>query len=138
VAWDGQQILTILITEPYQNITTFINHAAVTCCSIKVTACDAHISMRRFYNCVRAELSRPGAVKLSTIHPRHSSTASPLAINTLLNADGPSLENTRQSVQGFVRSVRKQKNVAFAAVSDGSTLEALQVVLTPSQAQEYV
>jgi asparaginyl-tRNA synthetase len=37
-----------------------------------------------------------------------------------------------------VRSVRKQKNIAFAAVGDGSSLESVQVVLTPQQAQGWV
>lgn len=41
-------------------------------------------------------------------------------------------------VNGFVRSVRKQKRVAFAALSDGTTLEPLQIVLTPEQAEGYV
>lgn len=38
-------------------------------------------------------------------------------------------------VNGFVRSVRKQKNVAFAVIGDGSTLDPLQVVLSPEQAE---
>ena len=33
---------------------------------------------------------------------------------------------------------RRHEYLARAAVSDGSSLEALQVVLTPQQAQEYV
>ncbi len=41
------------------------------------------------------------------------------------------------SVKGWVRSVRKQKRVAFAAVSDGSTLESLQAVLRPDDAVGY-
>ena len=42
------------------------------------------------------------------------------------------------SVNGWVRSVRKQKRIAFAAVSDGSTAESLQAVLKPEDATEYV
>lgn len=38
-------------------------------------------------------------------------------------------------INGFVRTVRKQKRVAFAAVGDGSSLESLQVVLNPEQAE---
>ena len=41
-------------------------------------------------------------------------------------------------VNGFVRTVRKQKRVAFAAVGDGSSLESLQVVLNPEQAEGSV
>lgn len=40
-------------------------------------------------------------------------------------------------VHGFVQSIRKQKKVAFAALSDGSSIEPLQVVLTPDQAEGY-
>ena len=38
------------------------------------------------------------------------------------------------SVTGWVKSVRKQKRVAFAAVSDGSTIDSLQAVLKPEDA----
>ena len=37
---------------------------------------------------------------------------------------------------GLVRSIRKQKKVAFANVSDGSTLDGFQAVLTPDQAKD--
>jgi len=36
-----------------------------------------------------------------------------------------------------VRSVRKQKRVAFAAIGDGSTTGSLQAVLKPEQAIGY-
>ncbi|KAK8243757.1 mitochondrial carrier domain-containing protein [Phyllosticta capitalensis] len=38
------------------------------------------------------------------------------------------------SVNGWVRSVRKQKRIAFAAVGDGSSLAPLQVVMSPELA----
>ena len=41
-------------------------------------------------------------------------------------------------VEGWVRSIRRQKNVAFAAISDGSTVDSLQAVLKPEDAAEYV
>jgi hypothetical protein len=41
------------------------------------------------------------------------------------------------AVKGFVRSVRKQKNIAFLAIGDGSTFQPLQAVLSPEQAQGY-
>lgn len=37
-------------------------------------------------------------------------------------------------VNGWVRSLRKQKRVAFAAVGDGSTVDSLQAVLRPEDA----
>ena len=42
------------------------------------------------------------------------------------------------SVTGWIRSVRKQKRVAFAAVGDGSTVDVLQAVIKPEDAAEYV
>lgn len=54
-------------------------------------------------------------------------------------ADGPcSLEDKEIKVNGFIRSVRKQKRFAFAEISDGSTVEPLQAILKPAQAAEYV
>jgi asparaginyl-tRNA synthetase len=41
-------------------------------------------------------------------------------------------------VNGFIRSVRKQKRFAFAEISDGSTVEPMQAILKPAQAAEYV
>jgi len=38
------------------------------------------------------------------------------------------------AVDGWVRSVRKQKRIAFAALGDGSTVESLQAVLGPDDA----
>ncbi|KAF1984501.1 asparaginyl-tRNA synthetase [Aulographum hederae CBS 113979] len=39
------------------------------------------------------------------------------------------------SVNGFIRSVRKQKKHAFASIGDGSTLSPLQALLSPEQAE---
>ncbi|KAF2814879.1 asparaginyl-tRNA synthetase [Mytilinidion resinicola] len=39
------------------------------------------------------------------------------------------------TVNGFIRTVRKQKRVAFAAIGDGSSLQSLQAVLSPAQAE---
>ena len=53
--------------------------------------------------------------------------------------DAPASSSSRDgavTLNGFVRTVRKQKRVAFAAISDGSSLEAVQAVLTPEQAKE--
>lgn len=41
------------------------------------------------------------------------------------------------TVHGFVRSVRRQKRIAFAAIGDGSTLRSLQIVLDPITADKY-
>ncbi|PGH12378.1 asparagine-tRNA ligase [Helicocarpus griseus UAMH5409] len=47
-----------------------------------------------------------------------------------------SFDNRSIRVQGFIRSVRKQKRFAFAEISDGSTIKSLQAILTPDQAAE--
>lgn len=53
--------------------------------------------------------------------------------------DGTSSYEDRQvTLQGFIRSVRKQKRYAFAEISDGSTVRPLQAILNPSQASECV
>ena len=42
-------------------------------------------------------------------------------------------------VDGLIRSVRKQKKIAFARLNDGSTLEPIQAVFPdPALAKEYV
>ncbi|CZR57876.1 related to asparaginyl-tRNA synthetase (mitochondrial) [Phialocephala subalpina] len=38
-------------------------------------------------------------------------------------------------VTGFIRSIRNQKQRSFASIGDGSSLEPLQALLTPAQAQ---
>ena len=40
-------------------------------------------------------------------------------------------------VNGFVRSIRNQKQRSFASIGDGSSLEPLQAILNPQQAQRY-
>ena len=37
-------------------------------------------------------------------------------------------------LQGLIRNVRKQKKVAFAEISDGSTIRPVQTILTPEHA----
>jgi asparaginyl-tRNA synthetase len=44
---------------------------------------------------------------------------------------------TAVTVSGFVKSVRKQKRVAFAAVSDGTSADVLQAVFQPELAKAY-
>ncbi|KAI5204119.1 asparaginyl-tRNA synthetase [Aureobasidium subglaciale] len=65
-----------------------------------------------------------------------STVRKPANIASLLKT---SAENTEESspeveVNGYVRTIRKQKRIAFAAVGDGSSLQPVQAVLTPDQA----
>ena len=48
-------------------------------------------------------------------------------LSQLTEADGV-------DVYGWVRSLRRQKKVAFVAIGDGSTLESVQAVLKPEDA----
>jgi asparaginyl-tRNA synthetase len=61
--------------------------------------------------------------------------ASIAALLSSVSSDASEPRNV--TVNGFVRSVRKQKRVAFAALGDGTSIEPLQVVLTPEQAERY-
>ncbi|KAJ5341258.1 Nucleic acid-binding OB-fold [Penicillium brevicompactum] len=45
-------------------------------------------------------------------------------------------EDQEVKVNGFIRSVRKQKRFAFAEISDGSTVEPMQAILKPDQAAD--
>ncbi|KAF2278373.1 asparaginyl-tRNA synthetase [Westerdykella ornata] len=67
---------------------------------------------------------------------RWSSTFTPRSISALLShtAQQSSPASETVTLHGFVRSVRKQKRVAFAAVGDGSSSQTVQVVLAPQQA----
>ncbi|KAL2839060.1 hypothetical protein BJY01DRAFT_219471 [Aspergillus pseudoustus] len=47
-----------------------------------------------------------------------------------------SFEDQNVTIQGLVRSVRKQKTVAFAAINDGSFTTNVQAVLSPEQASD--
>lgn len=61
-----------------------------------------------------------------------------MRIASLLHGSGrpESAEPTEIYVPGFIQSLRRQKKVVFAAIRDGSSLQTLQAVLTPTQAEE--
>lgn len=42
------------------------------------------------------------------------------------------------NVSGWIKSIRQQKRVAFAELTDGSTSDSLQVVLDPQDAASFV
>lgn len=47
-------------------------------------------------------------------------------------------DNETLTLHGYIRSVRKQKRIAFAAIGDGSTLQTVQAVLAPHLAEGSV
>lgn len=49
--------------------------------------------------------------------------------------DLQSEENNEVTINGFIHSVRNQKNRSFAAIGDGSCIQTLQALLTPAQAK---
>ncbi len=65
----------------------------------------------------------------------HSSGSSCLTVAKLL--DSPASEEN-VTVNGFIRSIRNQKARSFVVIGDGTSLEPLQALLTPAQAQRYV
>jgi asparaginyl-tRNA synthetase len=88
---------------------------------------------------VKPCLSR--AVKLVIRHSRgfHSQPwlgpQGPIPVARLLEA--PPRDPDHVIVNGFIRSIRNQKHRSFASIGDGSSLEPLQALLTPQQAQRY-
>lgn len=69
---------------------------------------------------------------------RTSSTLRRTTVADVLEAKPREHDQDLISVDGFVRSVRRQKNIAFAAVGDGSSYGSLQAVLDPQQADACV
>jgi asparaginyl-tRNA synthetase len=79
---------------------------------------------------------------------RYSSTFCPTNLAELLSPasppssssgprQGPS-DNETLTINGYIRTVRKQKRIAFAAIGDGSTLQTVQAVLAPQLAEGSV
>lgn len=58
----------------------------------------------------------------------------PASVAALLGAEAQSDDVI---VEGYVRSIRNQKTRSFAAIGDGSTVDSLQALLSPEQAQGY-
>lgn len=80
-----------------------------------------------------------------TCRPRCTSTFRPNTIAELLRpsahsppARQPPPDGATLAVNGYVRTVRKQKRIAFAAIGDGSTLRTVQAVLPPQLAEGSV
>jgi asparaginyl-tRNA synthetase len=65
-----------------------------------------------------------------------STTQKPANIASLLKSSANNTEESTPEIEvnGYVRTIRKQKRIAFAAIADGSSLQPVQAVLTPDQA----
>lgn len=79
-----------------------------------------------------------GRLTNSPVNPRPSVLRCAQILQASKNGGVCSFEDQEVKVNGFIRSVRKQKRFAFAEISDGSTVEPLQAILKPAQAAEYV
>jgi hypothetical protein len=90
---------------------------------IVATELEAHLHRRSVLSMIGLRAGR-----------RCLSTATPRTVKSLLFPASPLDEGHVCSVNGWVRSVRTQKHVAFVALGDGTTLKPLQVVLQPAQA----
>lgn len=77
------------------------------------------------WNAIRHEAATTRGFSTSPFRTRHQNIA-----DLLQNGS----EGEAVSVQGWVRSLRKQKKVAFVAVGDGSTTTNLQATMPPDQA----
>ena len=76
---------------------------------------------------------KAAGTKTAVPHVRHDRLLAGPSKGDSLHLDQPI------KVTGLVRSIRKQKNVAFARIGDGSTLANIQAVFPdPSLAKEYV
>ncbi|KAI7853107.1 asparaginyl-tRNA synthetase [Circinella umbellata] len=77
----------------------------------------------------------------TNINRRFYTTESPFSsptIRSLLLANNKHNNETDESVtvHGWVRSVRKQKQISFANINDGSCVKGLQAILNPEQAEK--
>jgi hypothetical protein len=70
-----------------------------------------------------------------TAQIRHNTSSTAPAAQVAAKLLASPADEQEKELFGFVRSIRKQKQNAFAAIGDGSSLEPVQAVLTPDQAQ---
>jgi hypothetical protein len=73
------------------------------------------------------------AVQVSSMLLRRcaSTTKLPLTIRQLLSSPQVTSQEIKVQVNGWIKSVRRQKNVTFAVINDGSCASGLQAVLKP-------
>lgn len=95
-------------------------------------------------NCFVRSRSILSSCRVRPLHNNPSSTtATSPAVAPVryarLQDDPGQYEGHQIKITGLIRSVRKQKKVAFARVADGSTLAGVQAVFpNPALAKEYV
>jgi asparaginyl-tRNA synthetase len=86
---------------------------------------------------------QPRLGRCSVLAPVHSTHAR--SVRCFANAasvadllDHPERAPNKLTVNGYIRTIRNQKTRSFASIGDGSSIEPLQALLTPQQAQRQV
>ncbi|TGO08853.1 hypothetical protein BTUL_0188g00010 [Botrytis tulipae] len=70
--------------------------------------------------------------RFSISYPTRSSQ---LSVAKLLGTAPENVDEVKVNVNGFIRSIRNQKKISFASIGDGSSVQPLQALLTPQQAE---
>lgn len=87
----------------------------------------------------RAQAYNHNKCQLVVIRHQYSNASdAPGSIRDLLRCSVEKQNPPSVAVNGFVKSMRRQKRLAFAEIADGSCLEPLQAVLSPEQANAYI
>lgn len=90
----------------------------------------------------RALSSKSKFVAQSLIQSRSFSVSYPirssqLSVAKLLGTSPEYIDEVKVNVNGFIRSIRNQKKISFASIGDGSSVQPLQALLTPQQAERF-
>lgn len=74
-------------------------------------------------------------VQLRSFSISYPTRPSQLSVAKLLGTSPESVDEVKVNVNGFIRSIRNQKKISFASIGDGSSVQPLQALLTPQQAE---
>lgn len=85
---------------------------------------------RLLSRCVTQSLTQSRGFSIS--YPTKSSQ---LSVAKLLGTLPKDIDEVKVNVNGFIRSIRNQKKISFASIGDGSSVQPLQALLTPQQAE---
>ncbi|KAF7907988.1 hypothetical protein BELL_0332g00100 [Botrytis elliptica] len=74
-------------------------------------------------------------VQLRSFSISYPTRSSQLSVAKLLGTSPENVDEVQVNVNGFIRSIRNQKKISFASIGDGSSVQPLQALLTPQQAE---
>ncbi|KAM0140095.1 hypothetical protein ACHAPC_005607 [Botrytis cinerea] len=75
------------------------------------------------------------AIQSRSFSISYPTRASQLSVAKLLGTSPENVDEVKVNVNGFIRSIRNQKKISFASIGDGSSVQPLQALLTPQQAE---